>query len=94
MERKRTGVESAMSGIIAGQSMARRLRGEEKIHLPLTSMCGALCRYIRTENDNFQPMGANMGILPPLENEIRNKQERYERMAERGLRELEETLNK
>lgn len=87
-------VESAMSGIIAGQSMARRLRGEEKIHLPLTSMCGALCRYIRTENDNFQPMGANMGILPPLENEIRNKQERYERMAERGLRELEETLNK
>ncbi len=81
-------VESAMSGIIAGHSLARRLRGEEKLDLPETTMCGALCRYVKAENENFQPMGANMGILPPLDNEIKNKQERYERMAERGLSDL------
>lgn len=84
--------ESAMSGIIAGQSLARRLKGEERLELPRTSMCGALCRYIQAENENFQPMGANMGILPPLDNEIRNKQERYETIAERGLNDLRAAL--
>lgn len=85
-------VESAMSGIIAGLSLARRLKGEGRLELPGTTMCGALCRYIQAENENFQPMGANMGILPPLDREIRNKQERYEMIAERGLNDLRKAL--
>ncbi len=85
-------VESAMSGIIAGHSLARRLKGEERLELPHTTMCGALCRYVQAENDNFQPMGANMGILPPLEHDIKNKQERYNMMAERGLNDLRAVL--
>lgn len=85
-------VESAMSGIIAGRSLAHRLKGGERLELPNTSMCGALCRYIQAENENFQPMGANMGILPPLDCEIKNKQERYERIAERGLSDLKAAL--
>lgn len=85
-------VESAMSGIIAGHSLSRRLKGEERLELPGTTMCGALCRYVQAENENFQPMGANMGILPPLEHEIRNKQERYDMMAERGLNDLRAVL--
>lgn len=87
-------VESAMSGIIAGQSLARILKGGERLELPSTAMCGALCRYIEAENENFQPMGANMGILPPLDIEIRNKQERYEMIAERGLSDLRAVLKK
>jgi len=42
-------------------------------------MCGALLDYITTPNKDFQPMGANMGILPRTEeiNIIRDKRERY-----------------
>lgn len=78
-------IESAMSGIIAGHNLARRLRGQSPLDLPKTSMCGALCSYVETENADFQPMGANMGILPPLEEHIRDKQERYRVIAERGI---------
>ena len=80
--------ESAMSGIIAGISLAKRLLGESELVLPDTTMCGALCRHISTENKDFQPMGANMGMLPPLDGTIRNKQERYEAIAQRGLNDL------
>ena len=42
-------------------------------------MCGALIDYLMTPNKDFQPMGANMGILPRTEeiNSIRDKRERY-----------------
>ncbi|MCM1297944.1 MAG: methylenetetrahydrofolate--tRNA-(uracil(54)-C(5))-methyltransferase (FADH(2)-oxidizing) TrmFO [[Eubacterium] siraeum] len=86
-------VESAMSGIIAGQSLARAVKGLPPLSLPATSMCGALCRYVKAENDNFQPMGANMGILPPLGEHIKNKQERYEKIAQRGLEDLKNAGN-
>ncbi len=81
-------VESAMSGIIAGISLAKRLLGEEELVLPDGTICNALCRHVSTENKDFQPMGANMGILPPLEENIKNKQDRYEKIAARGLERL------
>ena len=42
-------------------------------------MCGALLDYITTPNKDFQPMGANMGILPRTEEitAIPAKRERY-----------------
>ena len=50
-------------------------------------MLGALSRYISDPGvREFQPMGANFGILPPLEMKIRDKKERYEALAERSLR--------
>ena len=47
-------------------------------------MCGALVRYLTTENKHFQPMGANMGILPPLEDRPRDKRLRYLAQAQRA----------
>lgn len=85
-------IESAMSGIIAGKSLARKIKGEEKLYLPKTTVCGALCSYIATENADFQPMGANMGILPPTEEHIKDKQVRYQTIAERGLKDLRQAL--
>lgn len=85
-------VESAMSGIIAGQSLAGALQGRPALILPKTTMCGALCNYVTAENKNFQPMGANMGLLPPLDEIIKNKQERYEKIAERALTDLKNVL--
>ena len=84
-------MESAASGILAGRNALRRLRGQEPLILPETTMIGALSRYVSGyEGGNFQPMGANFGILPPLSEKIRDKRERYGRLAQRALEDLEE----
>lgn len=51
-------------------------------------MIGALANYISSENSNFQPMNANFGILPSLNEKIRDKKERYTKLAEISLEKL------
>lgn len=83
-------MESASSGILAGINAARRLRGQETLVLPETTMMGALSRYISGyQGKDFQPMGANFGVLPPLAEKIRDKRQRYMALALRGLADLE-----
>lgn len=85
--------ESAATGILAGINAARFASGEEPLVLPPETMLGALVNYITDESvDNFQPMGANMGILPLLEKKIRHKDERYAALAERAIAGLEAVL--
>ena len=82
-------MESAMAGILAGQNAVRRLKGREPLILPRTTMMGALTAYISDGTvADFQPMGANFGILPPLPDKIRDKRQRYEALAGRALDEL------
>lgn len=95
-----TGVEGYMgniaTGLLAGINAVRVYRNEEPITLPPTTMLGALCHYI-TQSDlkDFQPMKANFGILPPLENTARNgKRERGKMHAERALADLSFTLSR
>ena len=79
-------MESAASGIIAGINAAKLLSGEDELILPDFSMIGALLKYICDPSvENFQPMGANFGILPPLDTKIRDKRERYSALANRSL---------
>ena len=79
-------MESAASGIIAGINAANKLLGKPPIVLPNITMIGALLSYITDQTVvNFQPMGANFGILPPLENTIRDKRERYSALSKRSL---------
>lgn len=87
-------MESASSGMLAGINCARALTGREELVLPRTSMMGALSAYVAAPNVNFQPMGANFGILPPLETPIRDKRERYAALAARGLADLEKVIDK
>ncbi len=79
-------MESAASGIVAGINAAAEILGENPLILPDFTMIGALLCYIcdATVTD-FQPMGANFGILPPLKEKIRDKRERYGALAERSL---------
>ena len=87
-------MESAASGIMAGLNMARRLQGKDTIILPEETMIGALARYISDETvENFQPMGANMGILPEIGVRIKDKQERYQVIADRALEAFEKYMN-
>ncbi|MDL2328111.1 methylenetetrahydrofolate--tRNA-(uracil(54)-C(5))-methyltransferase (FADH(2)-oxidizing) TrmFO [Ruminococcaceae bacterium OttesenSCG-928-A11] len=78
-------MESAACGLLAARSALRALRGETFVSPPRDTMTGALAAYIATPNKNFQPMGANMGLLPPLAEKIKGKQARYEQLAERAL---------
>lgn len=83
-------IESAASGIWAGISLAREINGQPLFTLPRVSMLGALLCYITDSTvKHFQPMGSNMGILPPLEEKIRDKQARYLALAERSMQALE-----
>lgn len=84
-------MESAASGIMAGKNAVRALRSEAPLCLPKETMIGALTGYISDPTvTDFQPMGANFGVLPPLEEHIRDKKERYAALAQRALMKLEE----
>ncbi len=83
-------MESAASGLLAGLNAARTVNGQPPVILPRDTMMGALAGYISDPSvTDFQPMGANFGILPPLERTIRDKRERYGALAERALHSLE-----
>lgn len=79
-------MESAATGILAGENAVRLLKQKELIRLPETTMLGALLHFITTADEkHFQPMNANFGLLPPLETPIRDKKARYAAYAERAL---------
>jgi methylenetetrahydrofolate--tRNA-(uracil-5-)-methyltransferase len=77
--------ESAASGILAGVNLARVLAGEAPVVPPSTTMLGALLRYLReTERKRFQPMNSNWGLVDPLNERVRDKRIKRERLAERA----------
>jgi len=79
-------MESAMAGILAGNNAARKILGKEALVLPDITMMGALSGYISNPDiRDFQPMGANFGVLPKLPEKIRDKKERYAALAARSL---------
>jgi methylenetetrahydrofolate--tRNA-(uracil-5-)-methyltransferase len=82
-------VGSAMGGLAAGINCARLLIGKTPLTLPATSMSGALLHYItHAEPKDFQPMKANMGLLPEMTERIRSKVERYAAYAARARHDL------
>lgn len=84
-------MESAASGILAGIHATNRLRGLGVLSLPPDTMLGALAAYLRDKSvKNFQPMGANFGLLPPLTEPIRDKKQRYAALAQRALTRISE----
>ncbi len=80
-------MESAASGIMAGINAVNHIMGKNEFILPEYTMIGALINYICDESvSNFQPMGANFGVLPPLETHIRDKRERYMALSMRSMK--------
>ena len=80
-------MESAASGIIAGINAANALLGKPQLLPPEYTMLGALCRHVSSSiSKDFQPMGANFGILPELDEKIRDKRMRYMALAQRAMR--------
>ena len=81
--------ESTASGLLAGINLSRVLRGQQPVTPPATTMLGALYRYLREADPrHFQPMNANFGLVDDLEEQIRDKRVKKERMAERAVRDM------
>jgi len=88
-------VESAASGLIAGMNAARIVQQKEPLIVPEATIIGSMANYITTANaKSFQPMNANFGLVPVLEERIRGKKERYEKLAERALTTIQNFVNK
>ena len=94
-------VESISSGLVAALNAVKDFNNrnsnederQNKITFPETTVIGALAKYISTPNKKFQPMNANFGILPELTGKkIKDKKERYRKLAERSLEILEKRL--
>lgn len=82
-------VESISSGFVAGVNCC----SDEKIIYNTKTMLGALANYISTPNEKFQPMNANYGILPELDEKVRDKVKRYEELSSRALKITKEYRN-
>ena len=82
-------MESTASGCNAGIAMAAKILGLPEALFPPTTAMGALGIYISSPNRHFQPMNINFGILPPLNERVKGKQNRYARIAQRALTDLE-----
>ncbi|MRR30964.1 methylenetetrahydrofolate--tRNA-(uracil(54)-C(5))-methyltransferase (FADH(2)-oxidizing) TrmFO, partial [bacterium] len=92
------GIEGYMgniaSGLLAGINAARHVKGQNPVPFPLDTMIGSLHHYIANANpERFQPMKANMGLLPPLAIMRRNKQEKGFIHAKRSLRSLRDFID-
>ncbi len=87
-------MESASSGLMAGINAYLRATNKDTVTLPCDTMIGSLSRYISDESvDDFQPMGANFGVLPALSDRPRDKALRGAMYAQRSLDSLSKFIN-
>ncbi len=85
-------VESISSGMVASLNAVAKIEVKEKVIFSNKTIIGALAKYVSTPNDKFQPMNANFGIVPELEEKLKDKKQRYSRMADRALKDLQKDI--
>ncbi len=78
-------VECILSGLVSALAIAAAYEGEILPPFPDVTMTGALMNYIHTPNADFQPMNANMGILPAIGGFKRRRKERYHALSCRAI---------
>jgi methylenetetrahydrofolate--tRNA-(uracil-5-)-methyltransferase len=87
-------VESIATGMLAGIHAAALVSGEAPVPPPRATALGSLVNYItQADPKKFQPANITFDLLPPLENKIRDRQQRHKMQCELGLHELEGWLS-
>ena len=81
-------VESISSGMVVALNVINKLKQKDKIIFPKETMIGALAKYISTPNEKFQPMNANFGIVPPLEQKIKDKKIKYGKLSDIAIEKI------
>lgn len=86
--------ESIATGLLAGLNMARFLKNEELLKLPIETMLGSLTNYISFEgHKHFQPINSNWGIIAPIElakKDRKNKKLKNELLSNRAIEAMKE----
>lgn len=85
-------VESIASGLLAAENLDRLIMGKELLCLPETTVLGAITKRLTVNNENFQPINANFGLLPCLDRNIRDKSLKKQAYFDRGIAELKQYL--
>lgn len=86
-------VAAIATGLMSAVNLYNRMEGKNKFVLEDLSSTGAIIKYITEEKKDFQPIGPNFGIIRSLEGKkIRDKRERYNKLAERALEYLDKEL--
>ncbi len=92
-----TGVEGYMESVMSGLVVALAIMGKEKgfdLNLPKESITGALCSFVtESVSEDFQPVNANFGILPALEERIKDKELRKKAYSERAVTKMTEYVS-
>ena len=90
---------SSKTGVLQKTGIPKEGLGNEKKNsiklvkiLPETTISGQLWKHLITEQKNFQPMNANFGLLPPLEERIGDKKLRKQKYSERAIKDLQYSL--
>lgn len=83
-------VESISSGMVAALNVISQIKQKETIIFPKETIIGALVNYITSPNEKFEPMNANFGIVPALEEKIKDKKVKYGRLADRSIEKMKE----
>ena len=82
-------VESISSGMVAALNAIEQFKQTgNKVVFPKETMIGALSKYISSKNEKFQPMNANFGILPQLEERIKDKKIKYGKLADIAIEKI------
>ena len=84
-------MESTASGLVAGVALAHKILGKTLAFLPKTTIIGAISNYISTADEkHFQPMNANFGILPALDEKIKDKSAKKQAYSLRAIHDIKE----
>jgi len=78
-------VESIASGIVVALSIAAQAAERDLPPIPENTMIGALLGYVHAPNNNFQPMNANMGIMPAIVPRPKKRKERKEAISRQAI---------
>ncbi len=87
-----TGVEGYVESIASGLTVGINV-GNNRVEFPKETMIGALANYVSTQNNKFQPMNANYGILPELEENIKDKKVKYSKLSDKSIERIKEILH-
>ncbi|MGL4403140.1 MAG: methylenetetrahydrofolate--tRNA-(uracil(54)-C(5))-methyltransferase (FADH(2)-oxidizing) TrmFO [Fusobacteriaceae bacterium] len=81
------------TGLIAAINIVHKLDGKPEFTLDDRSSIGSIIKYITEEKKNFQPMGPNFGVIRSLDERIRDKKEKYNKISKIALDYLETKLS-
>ncbi|HXY07102.1 MAG TPA: methylenetetrahydrofolate--tRNA-(uracil(54)-C(5))-methyltransferase (FADH(2)-oxidizing) TrmFO [Terriglobales bacterium] len=86
-------VESIATGLMAGRHAAALASRREPVAPPRATAFGSLVHYItHADPQNFQPANITFDLLPPLEENIRDRKERHRRQCSLALREFDQWI--